>query len=83
MTHTFQCGHPMDTDNAVIRSDGYKYCRTCRSARRREKYAENPEVNLTKQRRQVLPGRIARARARLAKLEAEAISLGLTLENDQ
>ena len=78
MIHTFRCGHPMSAENAVIRSDGYKYCRICRCENRRRAYhANGRKAHLLKCRVSRFPKMLNNARARLAELEAQAVALGL------
>lgn len=39
MSDKFRCGHPITAEHLVINKDGYKRCRTCGLARRRELHA--------------------------------------------
>lgn len=79
MTHTFKrCGHPISEENARLRKDGSSYCRICRNAKRRADYQADLIASRRNVRIKMLPKKLAIARARVAKLEAEMIALGLT-----
>lgn len=67
----FRCGHPKEGEN-LQRMGGVPVCRICRTKSRiehRERF-----------RRKYMPEAIRRARARVARLEAEARELGIDVE---
>ena len=76
----FRCGHPKTADNLkVFRSHGFfdARCRACWNQMKRNARArENDETKRLAYRVRILPDQLAKTRAKLAKLEAEARQYG-------
>jgi hypothetical protein len=75
----FPCGHPRTPENIKTYNGGTAFkgrCRACWNALEAKRRAENLDTLHLEYRVRVLPKQIASTRAKLARLEAEALAMG-------
>lgn len=72
----FSCGHARTVDNTVS-EQGRTRCITCKRARAREAYSDDPDIRHLEYRQRYLPIALERTRAKLIELENEARRYGM------